>query len=166
MTYAGSLRWPRTGCGARYGRVGLGEDPVGGHLRRGEPQVDGVREGRVAGERDVPAALERRREQVRRREAVQDDGAVEAGERRERVVVGRARVDDDGLAELGGELELRGEEPLLRVGRRVVAEPVEPGLPHRDRLRMREQLAQLGEVVGRAVPASCGWMPRIAKTSS
>ena len=56
-------------------------------------------------------------------------------------------MDHDRLAELGGELELGGEEPPLVVGRRVVAEPVEPGLADGDRLRMREQLAQRCEVV-------------------
>ena len=45
-----------------------------------------------------------------------------------------------------------GEEPPLVVGRRVVAEPVEPGLADRDRLRMREQLAQRGEIVRRRRP--------------
>ena len=70
-----------------------------------------------------------------------------AGERGERVVVGGARVDDDGLPELGRELELLREEPLLRVARRVVAEPVEARLADRDRLRMREELAQRVDVV-------------------
>ena len=132
------------------GAVGLGEDAVGRHLRRGEAQVDRLRERRVAGERDVPAALERRLEQVRRGEAVQHDRAGEVGERSERVGVGRARVDDGGLAGLGGDVELLREEAQLLVARRVVAEPVETGLPHRDRARVREQLAHLGDVgVGR-----------------
>ena len=57
-------------------RVGLGEDPVGRDLGRGEAEVDRLREARVAGERDVPAALERGRQQVRRGEAVKDDRAA------------------------------------------------------------------------------------------
>ena len=57
------------------GAVGLGEDSLRRHLRCGEAKVDGLRIGRVAGEGDVPAALERGREHVRRREAVEDDGA-------------------------------------------------------------------------------------------
>ena len=131
-------------------RVGLGEDPVGGNLRRGEAQVDGFREGRVAGERDVPAALERSREQRRRREAVEDDAAVEAVERGERVGVGGARVDHDGLRRLDGDREHAREEVALRVARRVVAEPVEPRLADGDRLRVGEQRAHLGDVgVGR-----------------
>ena len=49
-----------------------------------------------------------------------------------------------------GEGELLREEALLIVPRRVVAEPVETGLPHGDRARVSEQLAHLGDVrVGR-----------------
>ena len=130
------------GLRREVGRVGLGEDALRRDLRRREAEVDGLREGGVAGERDVPAALERGREHVRRGEAVEDDRSRVIGERGERVVVRRARVDHDRLPELGGELELGGEESPLVVARRVVAEPVEPGLADRDRLRMCEQLAQ------------------------
>ena len=56
---------------------------------------------------------------------------------------GVARVDDDRLAELGRELELRLEELPLAIARRPVAEVVEPGLPHGDRLLVLEQLAEL-----------------------
>src|SRR5439155_26649556 len=115
-------------------------------LGRREAEVDGLREGDVAGERDVPAAVERGREHVRRREAVEYDRGRVVGEPGERVVVGRARVDHYGLAELGGELEPGGEEATLVVARRVVAEPVEPRLAHRNGLRMREQLSQGSEV--------------------
>src|SRR5207244_13627090 len=94
---------------------------------------------------------ERRREHVRRREAVEDDGSRVAGERGERVVVRSSRVDDDGLPELGRELELLLEEAALGVAGRVVAEPVETRLPHRDRLRMPEQLAERGDVLLRRV---------------
>ena len=75
MTYAGSFGLPRIGCGARYGASVSARIRSAGTCARGEPQVDRLREGRVAGERDVPAALERRLEQVRRGEAVQDDAA-------------------------------------------------------------------------------------------
>ena len=74
---------------------------------------------------------------------MQDDRAREPGERGARVVVGRARVDHDRLAELGCQLELRREDPVLRLGRRVVAEPVEPDLPDGDRLRVALEAAQL-----------------------
>ena len=84
-----------------------------------------------------------------------------ASEPRERVVVGGARVDHDRLAELARERELRLEQPLLRVVRRVVAEVVEAGLADGDRLRVGEQRAELVEVA-RVAPASCGWMPRLA----
>ena len=56
-------------------------------------------------------------------------------------------MDHDGLAELVGERELRLEQPLLRVVRRVVAEVVEPGLADRDGALGREQLAELVEPV-------------------
>ena len=72
-TFAGSFGLPAHGLRREVGRVGLGEDALGGNLGRREAEVDGLREGRVAGERDVPAALERGRQQVRRREAVEDD---------------------------------------------------------------------------------------------
>ena len=54
------------------------------------------------------------------------------------------------------------EEPALRVVRRVVAEVVEADLADGDRLRMVEQLAELGDGVVVASAAACGWMPRIA----
>src|SRR5437764_8780347 len=41
--------------------------------------------------------------------------------------------------QLAREVELCGEQPLLRVVRRVVAEVVEPDLPDRDRLRRSEE---------------------------
>src|SRR5437764_5240350 len=49
--------------------------------------------------------------------------------------------------QLAREVELCGEQPLLRVVRRVVAEVVEPDLPDRDRLRALQQRADLLEVV-------------------
>ena len=54
-----------------------------------------------------------------------------------------ARVDDDRLAELGRDLELSLEELPLAITGRPVAEIVEPGLPHRDRLLVLEQLAEV-----------------------
>ena len=90
-------RCPRTGCGARYGASVSARIRSAGTCVAASRRSTRLRERHVAGERDVPAALERRLEQVRRREAVEDDAAVEAGERGERVGVGGARVDDDGL---------------------------------------------------------------------
>ena len=52
--------------------VGLGEEPVGRDATRRLAQLGRLRIGDVAGERDVPAALERRLEQRRRGEAVED----------------------------------------------------------------------------------------------
>ena len=82
---------------------------------------------------------------------MQDDRALVPVERGERVVIGGARVDDDGLVELARELELRGEDTALRVARRVVAIPVEPGFSDGDRLRMRLQAPHLVEIALRGL---------------
>ena len=53
-TYAGSLRLPRYGTGARYGRVGFGQKPI--RRARSAPLAAdrlGLREGHDAGEREV-----------------------------------------------------------------------------------------------------------------
>jgi hypothetical protein len=90
------------GLRREIGRVGLGEDPIRGDPARRGAELRRLGEGDVAGERDIPAALERRRQQARRAEAVEDDGAGEAAQGGERVLVRGARVDDDRLAELAG----------------------------------------------------------------
>src|SRR5689334_1875457 len=64
------------------------------------------------------------------------------------LVVGSARVDHDRLARLSCEVELRLEEPALRIARRVVPEEVEPGLADGDRLRVVEQRTQLADALG------------------
>ena len=101
MTFAGSLGLPRTGCGARYGLSVSASMRSAGTRAAASRSSRRLRVGDVAGERDVPAALERRLEQRGRREAVEDDGAVGAEQSRERVLVGVAGVDHDRLAELG-----------------------------------------------------------------
>ena len=63
---AGSLRCPRTACGARYGLSVSASSRSAGHPARRLAQLVGLRVGDVARERDVPAALERRLEQRRR----------------------------------------------------------------------------------------------------
>jgi len=90
--------------------------------------------------------LERRLEQRRRREAVQDDAALVRDEACGGVVVSGARVDDDRLAGLAREGELGVEQPPLVVGRRVVAEVVQPRLADRNCLRVGQQLAQRVDV--------------------
>src|SRR6185437_4018519 len=84
---------PTDGLRREIGRVGLGEDALRRDLSGCEAKVDCLREGGVAGERDVPAPLDRGREHVRRREAVEDDRSRVAVEGGERVVVRSARVD-------------------------------------------------------------------------
>ena len=59
-TYAGSFGRPRTGCGARYGLSVSARIRSRRHVARRVAQLGRVRVGDVAGERDVPAALERR----------------------------------------------------------------------------------------------------------
>jgi hypothetical protein len=74
---------------------------------------------------------------------VHDDGAGEAAEHVGGVRFRVARVDDDRLAELGRDFELGLEEVALPVAGSPVAEVVEPGLPHRDRFVVLQQLAEL-----------------------
>ena len=142
-TYAGSLGRPRTGCGARYGLSVSTRRRSPGTLRGGGPELGRLRVGDVAGERDVPAALERRRRAER---ATRSSGGRRCrrsrASTRERVLVGAPRVDHDRLAELGGELELLLEEPPLRVVRGVVAEVVEPRLADGDGALVGEQVAR------------------------
>ena len=74
-----------------------------------------------------------------------------AGERSEssgRLVVRFAIVDDDGEAELVGQGELCVEEAALLLRCREATDRVEAGLAHRDRLRMSQELAELGEALG------------------
>ena len=61
-------------------------------------------------------------------------------------------MDDDRLAQLARQLELGLEQALLPVRRRVVAEEIESRLPHRDRLVVLKQIAQLVDAV-RLAPA-------------
>ena len=56
-TFAGWFGLPRTGCGARNGRVGLDQQQLVGDDRRRLAQLLGLGVGDVAGERAVPAAL-------------------------------------------------------------------------------------------------------------
>ncbi len=76
---------------------------------------------------------------------MQDHGAAEARKRSGRLVLRCATVNHDREPELGGERELRLEQPAL-VGRRCeLANRVESGLADGDRLRVLQQLAQLVE---------------------
>ena len=77
---------------------------------------------------------------------MQHDRAVVLQQPRARIVVGGSCVDHDGLARVARECELRVEEFLLSLPRRVVAVVVKPGLADGDGLRVREQLAELVEV--------------------
>ena len=159
ITYAGSFVRPRTGCGARYG-------------------LSVSASSRSAGTRAPPRAARAflyvtlpANETYQPRSSAGSSSAGDekqwrttvprARRARERVVVGGAGVDDDRLAGARRERELPVEEPLLRVVRRVVAEVVEPGLAHRDRLRMREQRPHLAHAV-RSALRLVGWMPRHA----
>ena len=65
-------RLPRSGCGARYGLSVSARMRSAGHGRGGLAELGRLRIRHVAGERDVVAALERRRRAARAREAVED----------------------------------------------------------------------------------------------
>ena len=161
-TYGGLVALAPHRLRREVGAVGLREQPVGGDAARGLAQVVGVLVGDVAGERDVPASLERGVEQARRGEAVEDDGAVVRAAGARSVSSSAARVwMTTGLPSSPASASCRSNRPRLRVVRRVVAVVVEPGLADGDRPRVREQLAQLVEIARRR-PASCGWTPRHA----
>ena len=167
-TNAGSFRLPRTGCGARYGAVGLGEQPLGGDPCRRPAELRRLRVGHVACEGHVPAVLESRLEQRRTRRS---SGGRRAGRRgsarelRDRVRLGGARVDDEGLPDLGSELRLRAEAPTPA------------GLAARDRGSDRARSRRRPPPSGASRssrssstsrsptdPASCGWSPSAANT--
>ncbi len=97
---------------------------------------------------------------------MQHDGAARSpASGGERVLVGRARVDDDRQPELRGERELSLEEPRWRLAGRVVAEVVEPGLPHRDGAPVaRAARASSSSRPASAPAALWGWTPRLATT--
>ena len=63
-----------------------------------------------------------------------------------------AIVDDDWEAELVGESELRVEEAPLLLGSRETPDGVEASLAHCDRLRMGQELTELGEALGLGLP--------------
>ena len=113
-TLAGSFRLPRSGCGARYGLSVSARMRSAGHRRRGFAELGRLRVRDVAGERDVVAPLDRDVEQPRRREAMEDHGAREAGQGGRRVRIGVARVDHDRQAGRRRDLELAVEERALR----------------------------------------------------
>ena len=144
-TFAGSFGRPRLGCGARYGLSVSASSRSRRDGARGLAQLLGLRVGDVAGEREVVAALERDRQELGRREAVQDDGA------RERLSAAAvsseaARVwTTTGLPSSAASSSCALEELALAVVRRVVAVEVEPGLADGDRALVGEQLTQLVE---------------------
>ena len=146
-TWAGSFGLPRSGCGARYGLSVSARIRSAGTARSSLAQLRRLRVGHVAGEGEVPAALEPGGEQARLGEAVHDHGSVVPAEDRCGVVVRLARVDHDREPELARELELGLEEPALLVLRLAAVVVVEARLADRDRLRTVEQLAQLADAV-------------------
>ena len=140
------VRAPADGLRREVRAVRLGEQPVGGHLSRRDPQVRGLAVGHVARERDVVAALERRpsrsgeekqwRTTSRRRPRVRRPSPRSppgCGRRPGAPARRRARA-------------ARRRAPLLTASRR--RKVVQPRLPHGDRARVGEQLAELVEPVG------------------
>ena len=118
---------PRCGVGREEGRVGLHEDPVARHDRRGGVQVAGVGERDGPGERHVPAMVGR---DARHRrvpgEAVEHHDVGQSGSGRlveqdpDHVVVGVAVVDHQCPPEPAGHVDVRPEGLLLdRPGRRL-----------------------------------------------
>ena len=134
------VRLPSDRLRREVGAVRLREEPLGRNGTRRDTQVVRVLVGDVAGERDVPALLDRLVEKRDRREAVQHDRPVEPlPEDGDGVLVRRAVVDHDGQLRLLREAELVDEQLRLRVARRVVAVVVEADLAEPDDLRVAEE---------------------------
>ena len=124
-TLAGSLRLAPHLLRGEVGGVGLDQDQLVGQRRGGGAQVLGAWVGDVAGERAVPAALDR----VADPSAAPRSSAGSPGARRPRVeggedlvdrvaaAVGVAGVDDDRQAEVDGDLDLGLEGAALLGGR-------------------------------------------------
>ena len=113
-TKAGSLRLPRCGTGARYGRVGLDQQPVERRPRGSASSSAPVPEGDHAAERDIVAQVERRPARGRGRcekecRMARPSGMVARGRRRRRR---RPRG--------------RGSRPAARPSRRAPAAPRRP----------------------------------------
>ncbi len=151
-TYAGSLRCPRTGCGARYGASVSARIRSAGTCVAASRRSTAFGNDRVAGERDVPAALERSREH---RAATRSSGGRRGPSKPSSaasVSASAARVwITTGFAVSTAIASMRAKSSRCASARRVVAEPVEPGLADGDRLRVVEQRAHLGDVGVRRV---------------
>ncbi len=156
-TCAGSHRLPRSGTGARYGAVGLDEDPV--ERRPGRHLPNGARafERHDAGEREIEPQRERALcERPIFAEAVNDPADVArpfSFEDRQRLGGGRSRVDHDGLAELAGETDEAREDFALRLPRRPVVVVVEAYLADGRHLGQRRERSKA--LVERARPPGC-----------
>ena len=161
-TCAGSFALAADRLRREVGAVGLRQDPVGGHLGGRGPELCRLRIGDVAREREVPAAVEPRRQQPRLREAVHDDRAVVTAQDRLRVRVRRARVDDDREARARRRARAgprRAGAARPSVGAVVVVEPASPtataaGWPSSSRSSSTRSAS--------SVPAWCGSMPSAA----
>ena len=93
ITLAGSLRRPRTGCGARYGLSVSARIRSAGTRAAAARRASALRVCHVPGERHVVPPLERGVEQLGLGEAVEDDRPGERRERRGRVPARGAAVD-------------------------------------------------------------------------
>ena len=160
-TFAGSLRRPRTGCGERYGLSVSTSRRSAGTARaaaRGDRRRASV--GDVAGEREVVAALERGREQLRLGEAVEDDGAVESrASDVGGVLGGLAAMDHDGQPRVRASASCASKSAAARPSRRVrrggSRGPVSPTATTRS---WREELARARRAasLGRRRPCAGG----------
>ena len=158
-TYAGSFALAAHRLRREVRAVGLGEEPVGGNLRRGEPQVGALLVGDVAGERDVPAALERRRRAGAARRSSAARRVPSKPARRASVSSSAARVwITTGLPSSAARSSCCVEElAAARRAARSRGSSRARSPPPRPRVRVGEQRAQLVDVgVGARRPRADG----------
>ena len=113
MTYAGSLRLPRYGSGARYGASVSTITRSSGTIECGLANWRGVFEGDDARERDAEA----QREELARRGGVAGEAVNHAAAARhsrlahdfDEAMLGVAAVNHDWQFEFGGEREMRAQ---------------------------------------------------------
>ena len=167
-TFAGSLRLPRRGWGARYGLSVSARILSAGTAAAALPEVDRLRVRDVAGEGDVvPAARaavsSRSGAEKQWRTTVPANGC----ERGCRVRVGVARVDRRPAARPTPPARAGARRARAALARREVVEVVEAGLPHGDDLRVPDAARRARRSARlRRLPAWCGSMPTAAKTPS
>ena len=166
-TYAGSLRRPRWGTGARYGESVSTSSRSSGQSGGGGAHVGGGLEGDDAGERQVGARVEAPAGLVGTAGEAVEDGALRARPRRR--ARRRCRPTPPGCGSRAARSR-SWARPIwaanagpLHVARRVVVVVVEAALADGHDAAARSSSPT---IVSTPWPASWGWRPTVAHTSS